>query len=613
MECEGGNGVTGQSSRRTLGDPRREEADEVREGAEGRRDTATDDSVATEIGFRRIIVDGVLKTSAAAHLPLRHLGLEFVLAAMVAGRIGLVGFAEQSFLRRWGWGPWDFALWVLLPFGVYLCALLFATFRYPALVQRIWYVQVVFTSLLVAAAMAGADHRGSVGLALCVPVFLTAEYSHPLDRAGARVLAATAANLALYVLTTWPAYQRVMAANPDNPDYQAGAFISKIVMALTVAGLILLYHRRRHVLLDHVERVLNRLSVGIAIVSEDCTICYASAKSKDAIGAENCVGRRLHDLVSFAGGDSGLCPVCGAVRQQRHAAPLGGAPGGRVLKCAVHPVHVGTSGLFVGLLGITDVTDVETEHLGKIEAARRGWQAATWSIGHEPVKRLQMLELDIQLLRQPVFGLPREAVDLLDRMDSDIAAVFEEVRRSADPVLSIPPVVGEIFDVCQAVEAGTRIAEAEMVGGDRRVEREYGLPEGARARGSAQFTTDIVRELVRNAGKYSPEGSPILVRIRQAREAGTDCICVDVLQGGPKIPPKERAWVFEPFHTALPAHLGVAARTELDKPGARRGLGLAIAKRKAFLQTGDLVYSANATKRLHGFVLWLPAASAKET
>ena len=73
----------------------------------------------------------------------------------------------------------------------------------------------------------------------------------------------------------------------------------------------------------------------------------------------------------------------------------------------------------------------------------------------------------------------------------------------------------------------------------------------------------ILENLVSNAVKYSPKGGTIHLR---ARSADTQLV-LDVADGGPGIPPEERAHVFEAFYTGRAAH---------STPVKGTGIGLSV-------------------------------------
>jgi two-component system sensor histidine kinase KdpD len=107
-------------------------------------------------------------------------------------------------------------------------------------------------------------------------------------------------------------------------------------------------------------------------------------------------------------------------------------------------------------------------------------------------------------------------------------------------------------------------------------------------------TMRILINVIENAAKYAPPGTPIVVRVWRESET----LRFSVQDAGASILPEERERIFEPFVRGRPRPPGVAGT----------GLGLSIARRLAEVQGGDLVYEP-----LDGggnrFVLSLPAAS----
>jgi len=101
--------------------------------------------------------------------------------------------------------------------------------------------------------------------------------------------------------------------------------------------------------------------------------------------------------------------------------------------------------------------------------------------------------------------------------------------------------------------------------------------------GDRDALAQIVLNLVSNAEKYG--GGEILVRIRRQETPGRALGCVDVLDHGPGIPPKDVESIFLPFHRL---HDSLANGT----PGS--GLGLTLARRMARVHGGDITYTPRA-------------------
>ncbi len=93
----------------------------------------------------------------------------------------------------------------------------------------------------------------------------------------------------------------------------------------------------------------------------------------------------------------------------------------------------------------------------------------------------------------------------------------------------------------------------------------------------------IVLNLISNAEKYG--GGEIAVRIRRQETAAGPLGCVDVLDRGPGVPPKQVESIFLPFHRL---HDSLANGI----PGS--GLGLTLARRMARVHGGEINYTARA-------------------
>ena len=102
----------------------------------------------------------------------------------------------------------------------------------------------------------------------------------------------------------------------------------------------------------------------------------------------------------------------------------------------------------------------------------------------------------------------------------------------------------------------------------------------------------ILSNLIDNALKFSPEGSPVTVRVNRTRKE----VIVRVIDQGRGLPESELEHVFEPFYRGAPAH---------DQTGT--GLGLAIARGFAEANGGRL-WAESRPGQGAGFALALPPA-----
>ncbi|MEO7084960.1 MAG: ATP-binding protein [Gemmatimonadaceae bacterium] len=158
-----------------------------------------------------------------------------------------------------------------------------------------------------------------------------------------------------------------------------------------------------------------------------------------------------------------------------------------------------------------------------------------------------------------------------DRLDALVGDLLDLSRIHAGAVRSTP-VVNTIDDL---IGAALRGASAAIQGRSVAVD----LPPDTLLAGLFDFsqTLRIVINMIDNAAKYSPCGSPIDIR---AREVGGR-LTIDVLDRGPGVPESERDRIFEPFY-----------RPPGVPPDIRgHGLGLSIARGMADAQGGSLRFA----------------------
>ena len=109
----------------------------------------------------------------------------------------------------------------------------------------------------------------------------------------------------------------------------------------------------------------------------------------------------------------------------------------------------------------------------------------------------------------------------------------------------------------------------------------YGPERQPDWRGDSSAVAEILANLLENAFRYSPPGSPVGLHV--ATDPGRPGHCrLSVWDGGPPIPEAERQDIFKPGHRGS---------TCLDQPGT--GLGLALARQLAEGLGGDLVLESS--------------------
>ena len=188
-------------------------------------------------------------------------------------------------------------------------------------------------------------------------------------------------------------------------------------------------------------------------------------------------------------------------------------------------------------------------------------------------------------LRTPLTTIKALAHELVEGGPSDRARVIEEESDRLDAL------VGDLLDLSR-IQSGAIGPSAEVNTTDdligaalRRADAilrgrtvDVGLPPNELLAGRFDLTNALraLVNLLENASKYSPAGSPIAIR---ARREG-DRLRISVLDRGPGIPAEERERIFDPFY-----------RPSTTAPDVRgTGLGLSIARGLAVAQGGSVEF-----------------------
>jgi two-component system sensor histidine kinase KdpD len=208
-------------------------------------------------------------------------------------------------------------------------------------------------------------------------------------------------------------------------------------------------------------------------------------------------------------------------------------------------------------------------------------------------------------LRTPLTTIKAIAHEIADGGPADRARVIEEESDRLDAM------VGDLLDLSRiqsgaigtstevntvddligaALQRANAILEGRLVDVD--------LPPGGLLVGRFDLTNALraLVNLLENAAKYSPPGSPIAIR---ARQEGA-WLRISVLDRGPGVPAEERERIFEPFYRP--------ASTAPDVRGT--GLGLSIARGLAVAQGGSVEFEPRAGGG-SVFTLVLPGADGQ--
>lgn len=214
----------------------------------------------------------------------------------------------------------------------------------------------------------------------------------------------------------------------------------------------------------------------------------------------------------------------------------------------------------VGILGI--IRDV-TEQL-ELEAAKTQFVA---NVSHELCTPIAVLKLRLANLMRHYHRLDDETrLELLDEANQQVSYL----QQLAEDILVLSQIdVGtliiqaEPFDLSQIVRQV--VVDFEEIAAAQEIELTHqGLDTPVRIVGEPMRMAQVVKHLLRNALKFTPDGGKVRVNLTSAEET----VQLSVQDTGPGIPASEHYRIFERFYRGSTA--------TADKMGS--GLGLAIVK-----------------------------------
>ena len=209
-------------------------------------------------------------------------------------------------------------------------------------------------------------------------------------------------------------------------------------------------------------------------------------------------------------------------------------------------------------------------HADKSEQERQLKEHFLVMASHELKTPMTTILGQVQLMLRRLSNMPELSYDLVS-MRTALERVNGQTRRLnalVDDLLDLYNVrAGKVqlrLEACNLVDACREVVEEQRLLTGRTIELEAPL-SSIMLQADTDRLDQVVINLVSNAIKYSPEGSPIKVLVDQRRDIGI----IEVYDRGPGIPGSEQARIFEPFYRGSDVQTTV-------KSGL--GLGLTICK-----------------------------------
>jgi len=218
----------------------------------------------------------------------------------------------------------------------------------------------------------------------------------------------------------------------------------------------------------------------------------------------------------------------------------------------------------------TKVIALEPERHDETEQERQLKEHFLVMASHELKTPMTTILGQVQLMLRRLSNMPELSYDLAS-MRTALERVNGQTRRLnalVDDLLDLYNVrAGKVqlrLEACNLVNACREVVEEQRLLTGRTIELEAPLSP-IMLQADADRLDQVVINLVSNAIKYSPEGSPVKVLIDQRRDIGI----IEVYDRGPGITRDEQARIFEPFYRGSDVQTTV-------KSGL--GLGLTICK-----------------------------------
>jgi len=339
--------------------------------------------------------------------------------------------------------------------------------------------------------------------------------------------------------------------------------------------------------------VFNEVPAGLIVVDRSLAVLDANAAALRLFDVPSVPPRgALVDLVR----DSAALALFNAGAAGRQAEPptcvirAGRSGAERILELAVRPVPHGDRPREPAAVGVVrDVTERE-----RTDELRRRFVA---DVSHELRTPIASIRAAVETLAgagEFPRGLSR-FLEILQRQAAEMEALVSDLTdlsqiESGTVTLRMgPEALGPLLlDVTRGLESTAKARDVELV---------VDAPRGLAVLGDARRLSQIFRNLVDNAIKYSPVSSRVDVR---AERDGTGRVLVHVVDRGIGISLADQEKIFQRFYRVDPSR-------SKTTPGT--GLGLAIVKHLLVLHDGAIRVDSEPGKG-STFTVILPEASA---
>ncbi|MDA1062713.1 MAG: ATP-binding protein [Chloroflexi bacterium] len=413
--------------------------------------------------------------------------------------------------------------------------------------------------------------RSWLGVALLAALLLLAVVVLP------RWLAALAAGASVFLLALLGERFALQVQAPDAPPVAHGAVPPAHGAVPPAHGAASPAHGAvrespaaqslQHLLLDHVQAILDPLPQGVVLLDDGLLVLAANPALARLVGQP--LDGMLGASLIRATRDYGLTTCARERPAQPRDVQLAGGPLVRVSAASLDPPLLGgratlallvedRTALRVAQQARTDLVANLSHELRTPIAGARAIAETLQTPAVEPAERERFLRL---------------LVDELERMSE----LVQRMLRLAQLESEREPLDLEVVSAAQLLEsAAQRFAP---VASTRGVRVELATVEPAEVLANRERAAEVLASLLDNALRHSPPGASVgLAAFVEDGVGAAGSVRFEVRDEGPGILPQERERVFERFYT------GDAAR----ESGSHTGLGLAIARQLVQQQGGRI-------------------------
>lgn len=255
--------------------------------------------------------------------------------------------------------------------------------------------------------------------------------------------------------------------------------------------------------------------------------------------------------------------------------------------------RAGVSGLPSHLPEYRELARDFDDMAGRIETLVDSQRQLLRDVSHELRTPLTRLNLAVNNARHAAGAAVEASLDRIEQESERLNTLIERIiRLSRFEAFAAPP-KREMIEFADFIESIVSDADFEATARQRRVSIVHA--ETCRVAGDRELLREAIENLVRNAIRYTPEGTAVTVDAWRPNPAEYR---ISVRDCGPGVPKEHLEAIFEPFYRA-PQPAGAAA------PGF--GVGLAIARRAVSLHQGSIT-ARNLAEGGFEVTIHLPAA-----